>query len=241
MTETIVRQPGNKATLLYVEDDESLRYVTQDNLSLSNYQVVACADGESALEAFQQHQIDLCIIDVMLPKVDGFAVAKKIRQLDSQIPILFLSAKCLKEDRIAGLKLGADDYMTKPFSIEELVLKVDIFLRRSKSISTNLSQNYQSQPIGSYHFNKTQQQLVYQDEVRDLTQRESMLLDYLISRINQVLKREEILETIWGDDDYFAGRSLDVFISRLRKYLHQDSAIAIENIHGVGFRLVVAQ
>ncbi len=229
-----------KATLLYVEDDESLRYVTQDNLSLANYQVIACADGQAALEAFQSKTVDLCIIDVMLPKVDGFAVAKKIRQLDNQIPILFLSAKSLKEDRIAGLKLGADDYMTKPFSIEELVLKVDVFLRRSKSSQPSQISSNGLSTLGKYHFNQVQQQLIYHDQTRDLTQRESALLGFLHSRVNEVVKREDILGAIWGDDDYFAGRSLDVFISRLRKYLQHDPAILVENIHGVGFRLVVA-
>ncbi len=230
-----------KATLLYVEDDESLRYVTQDNLSLANYQVVACADGQSALEAFHDQPIDLCIIDVMLPKVDGFAVAKEIRQSNSQIPILFLSAKCLKEDRIAGLKLGADDYVTKPFSIEELVLKVDIFLRRSRLSQPVVAPSDDLSAIGSYFFNQVQQQLIYQNETRDLTHRESALLGYLNTHANQVVKREEILANIWGEDDYFAGRSLDVFISRLRKYLQKDPAILIENIHGVGFRLLVAE
>ncbi|WKN41915.1 response regulator transcription factor [Tunicatimonas pelagia] len=230
-----------KATLLYVEDDDSLRYVTQDNLSLANYQVVACADGQAALEAFRDQPIDLCIIDVMLPKIDGLAVARKIRQLNNQIPILFLSAKCLKEDRIAGLKLGADDYVTKPFSIEELVLKVDIFLRRSKLSQPTVTPANNLATIGSYRFNEAQQQLIYQDETRDLTHRESALLGYLNAHVNQVVKREDILAAIWGEDDYFAGRSLDVFISRLRKYLQKDSTILIENIHGVGFRLLVAE
>lgn len=230
---------NTKATLLYVEDDESLRYVTQDNLSLENYRVVACADGQAALDAFQSQPIDLCIIDVMLPKIDGFAVAQKIRQLDAQIPILFLSAKCLKEDRIAGLKLGADDYVTKPFSIEELILKVDVFLRRSTSSHLQAIPADGLLAIGSYRFNQTQQKLIFRYETRDLTQRESSLLGYLVSHTNQVVRREDILASIWGDDDYFAGRSLDVFISRLRKYLQQDPEILIENIHGVGFRLVV--
>ena len=228
-----------KATLLYVEDDDSLRYVTEDNLSLANYQVVACADGQSALEAFYDQPIDLCIIDVMLPKVDGFAVAKEIRQQNSQIPILFLSAKSLKEDRIAGLKIGADDYVTKPFSIEELVLKVDIFLRRSKLSQPVQTPAHGLLTIGNYRFNRGQQQLIYHNETRDLTQRESALLGYLHTHVNQVVKREDILATIWGEDDYFAERSLDVFISRLRKYLQKDTTILIENIHGVGFRLLV--
>ncbi|MGB3587497.1 MAG: response regulator transcription factor [Tunicatimonas sp.] len=227
-----------KATLLYVEDDDSLRYVTQDNLSLANYLVVACADGQSALEAFHDQPIDLCIIDVMLPKIDGFAVAKAIRQQNSQIPILFLSAKSLKEDRIAGLTLGADDYITKPFSIEELVLKVDIFLRRSQFQPAPPPANGLA-TIGNYRFDQGQQQLIYHNETRNLTQRESALLGYLSTHMNQVVKREDILATIWGEDDYFAGRSLDVFISRLRKYLQKDTAILIDNVHGVGFRLLI--
>ncbi|MEQ9439537.1 MAG: response regulator transcription factor [Cyclobacteriaceae bacterium] len=228
-----------KATLLYVEDDESLRYVTQDNLALAGYQVVPCPDGQAALEVFRERAIDLCIIDVMLPKVDGFTVARKIRQSNDQIPILFLSAKSLKEDKITGLTIGGDDYIVKPFSIEELLLKIDIFLRRSQARPQPLPYNSAPVNLGHYIFNHAQQQLTYHDESRALTHREAALLGYLVRYRNQVVKREAILAAIWGEDDYFAGRSLDVFISRLRKYLQQDAGILIENIHGVGFRLLV--
>ena len=235
-----MKDNSHRATLLYVEDDESLRYVTQDNLTLANYEVIACPDGQAALQAFHSHKIDLCIIDVMLPKVDGFALAKKVRLLDEHVPILFLSAKSLKEDRIAGLKLGADDYMTKPFSIEELILKVGVFLRRSSTHqSTTAQPSEQIFSLGDYRFDQEQQQLVCGSTTRGLTQRESALLAYLLHRSGQLVKREEILETIWRDDNYFAGRSLDVFISRLRKYLQEDSSVQIENVHGVGFRLSV--
>lgn len=228
------------ATLLYVEDDESLRFVTQDNLSLAGYEVIPCADGSAALQAFREHPVDLCIIDVMLPKVDGFAVARHIRETNERVPILFLSAKSMKEDRITGLRIGADDYMVKPFSIEELLLKVEIFLRRSQPPGPIHSKSSQPQVMGDYLFNQKQQQLQYRDELRDLTNREAELLGFLATRKNQVVRREDILAAIWGEDDYFAGRSLDVFISRLRKYLQKDPRILIENIHGVGFRLIVA-
>ena len=224
------------ATILYVEEDLSLSFVTQDNLELAGFRVIHCQHGQEALEKFQQHCIDVCLLDVMLPKIDGFTLARKIRSVNAQVPILFLTAKSLKEDRIAGLTLGADDYITKPFSIEELILKINVFLRRSQPES-----NYQREtlPIGNCRLNISQQTLVRPDgATQKLTYRETQLLSYLAQQKNVLLSREAILLRIWQDDDYFAGRSLDVFISRLRKYLADDDRLCIENVHGVGFRLV---
>jgi len=224
-----------KAHLLYVEDDESLSFVTRDNLELQGYKITYCADGKQAMEAIKGGSFDLCILDVMLPEVDGFTLAETIRKTDTQVPIIFLTARSLKEDRIHGLKLGGDDYLTKPFSIEELILKIEIFLRRSKISGPSTQSTFQ---IGSYEFDYKNLQLQSGDYSKVLTQREADLLYLFLQNKNEVLKRNIILEKLWGEDDFFMGRSLDVFISRLRKYLKQDVALKIENIHGVGFKLV---
>jgi DNA-binding response OmpR family regulator len=222
-----------KAHLLYVEDDATLSFVTRDNLELQGYRIKHCADGQSALQTIANETFDLCILDVMLPGVDGFALAQEIRKTDSQVPILFLTAKSLKEDRIHGLKLGADDYITKPFSIEELILKIEIFLRRSQ-VTPPLQRNHDFE-IGKYRFDYTNLTLSNNGHTKRLTQKEADILSFLVKNKNQVVKRSAILETLWGEDDYFLGRSLDVFISRLRKYLGEDERLRIENIHGVGF------
>ena len=168
--------------------------------------------------------------------MDGFTLAKEIRKRDTHIPILFLTAKSLKEDRIHGLRLGADDYITKPFSIEELILKVEVFLRRSRNITPMLDRTVLT--VGKFELDHKNLSLVMGEDSRKLTQREADLLKFLIENKNQVVQRGMILEKIWGENDYFLGRSLDVFISRLRKYLKTDTTLKIENIHGVGFRLV---
>ena len=221
-----------KPKILYAEDDEILAFLTVDNLEQQGYDVVHCADGKLCLEQFRQQRFDLCILDIMLPKMDGFDLAAAIRKADTEIPLLFLSAKTLKEDRLKGLRLGADDYLVKPFSIEELVLKIEVFLKRSmKKINKNTLYE-----IGSYQFDSRNMLIFNEKEKIALTQRESELLKLFIDNKNRVLKREEILKSLWGDDDYFMGRSLDVFISRLRKILANETGIAIENLHGVGFR-----
>lgn len=225
-----------KAHLLYVEDDESLSFVTKDHLELQGYTVTHCPDGKQAMEAIRKASFDICILDVMLPEVDGFEIAKAIRERDIQVPILFLTAKSLKEDRIHGLKLGGDDYITKPFSIEELILKIEIFLKRSKILEAPLPQKTR---LGAFEFDHKNLLLSLADTVKRLTQKEADLLQYLVVHKDQVIKRSEILEKLWGEDDYFLGRSLDVFISRLRKYLKADERLKIETIHSVGFRLTI--
>ena len=223
-----------KAHLLYVEDDQSLSFVTRDNLELEGYRITWCPDGRQALQALKTQQFDLCLLDVMLPEVDGFTLAEEIRKYDHEVPIIFLTAKSLKEDRIHGLRIGGDDYITKPFSIEELILKIDVFLRRSQARPAARS-HFQ---VGDFEFDYYNLRLTLGPQSRQLTQREGDLLKLLIEHRNHLLKRSEILQRIWGQDDYFVGRSLDVFISRLRKYLKADKAIRIENVHGVGFRLL---
>lgn len=230
--------------ILYVEDDESLSFVTRDHLEMQGYQITHLPDGKAALPLVKAgaQGYDLCIFDVMLPEVDGFELAKTLRQANDHIPILFLTAKSMKEDRINGLRLGADDYLTKPFSIEELILKIEVFLRRTRNgnghepaVTANPPDNLVT--LGICRLDCPNLKLTVGDQVNSLTQRECDLLSYFLRQPNQLLKRSDILETFWGEDDYFMGRSLDVFISRLRKYLRQETRLRLENVHGVGFRL----
>jgi DNA-binding response OmpR family regulator len=221
-----------KYKILYAEDDETLAFLTKDNLE-QNYDVIHCSDGEIALEAFKNNAFDVCILDIMMPKIDGFELAEAIRKLNSDVPIIFLSAKTLKEDRIKGLRLGADDYLVKPFSIEELLLKIEIFLKRSQKSTVVDKNNY---TIGKYQFDSKNYLVFTATEKISLTQREAELLKLFLDNKNVVMKREEILKSLWGTDDYFMGRSLDVFISRLRKILANEKGIAIENLHGIGFK-----
>ena len=219
--------------ILYAEDDETLAFLTRDNLEQNRYEVRHCANGTSCLEAFKKESFDICIFDIMLPGMDGFELTSAIRRENPDIPILFLSAKILKEDRIKGLKLGADDYLVKPFSIEELLLKIEIFLSRSKKSNAPATNHY---VVGKFSFSAADHLLSSGTEQVTLTQRESDLLKLFLDNKNKVLKREQILTALWGDDSYFMGRSLDVFISRLRKLLSHEKHIHIENLHGIGFK-----
>lgn len=214
-----------------VEDDASLAFVIKDNLCLHKYEVVHCDNGQDALVAFERESFDLCLLDVMLPKMDGFTLAENIRA-NSEVPILFLTAKAMQEDRLEGFKRGGDDYITKPFSMEELVFRIEVFLRR-----TGKQELMQTEyVVGGYKFNYEDLSLCYNSEKKHLTQKEAQILKFLCNNKNRVVKREEILMEVWGEDDYFLGRSLDVFISKLRKYLQKDDSVEIANIHGVGFR-----
>ncbi len=222
-------------SIFYVEDDETLAFITADHLELNGYEVTHFKDGKSALEAFEPGKYNICILDVMLPEMDGFELATMIRKKDDNIPIIFLTARTLKEDRIEGLKLGADDYITKPFSIEELLLKIKVFLKRSLVITKTADEPVMN--IGVYTFDYDNLLLSHPEKNKTLTQREADLLKLLLDYRGKVLKRDKILIQIWGKDDYFMGRSLDVFISRLRKALSLDPRIQLLNIHGVGFKL----
>ena len=224
-----------KYKILYAEDDETLAYLTKDNLLQHHYDVDHYADGKICLEAFKRNRYALCILDVMLPGIDGFALAEAIRKENHDIPILFLSAKTLKEDKLKGLRLGADDYLVKPFSMEELVLKIEIFINRSKKSNTAAKKIYTA---GTFRFDPDNFILLKGNEKTILTQREAELLQFFLDHKNEVLKREQILTSIWGQDDYFFGRSLDVFVSRLRKIFAHDESIKIENLHGIGYKLI---
>lgn len=224
----------NKYKILYAEDDETIAFLMQEHLSVQ-YEITHCKNGQEALSSFIQNEYDICLLDIMMPELNGFELAKEIRMRNVEIPIIFISAKTLKEDRIKGLKIGADDYLVKPFSIEELKLKIEIFLKRTKK-KIDKPIHYQ---IGDYKLDAKNYKLIKNNELVSLTQREAELLTFFAQNINSVLKREEILIAVWGNDDYFLGRSLDVFISRLRKLLSEDDSITIENVHGVGFQLCI--
>ncbi|WP_422360545.1 response regulator transcription factor [Reichenbachiella sp.] len=224
-----------KRNILLVEDDESLGFVIKDNLENKGYAVQLSKDGEAGLNDFDSRTFDLCILDVMLPKMDGFTLAGKIRQRSKVTPIIFLTAKGMQEDKLEGFKLGGDDYMTKPFSMEELTYRIEVFLRRMGSATDESA----VRSLGSYSFDLNSFALSIGDQTQKLTRREAEILQFLSDRIDTLVKREELLIALWGDDDYFKGRSLDVFISKLRKYLKFDENVDIENYHGVGFKLVV--
>lgn len=224
-----------KGKILYVEDDPTLGFVTSDNLNEAGYLVTLEENGRAALRTFKKESFDICILDVMMPEMDGFELAEEIRSLNKQIPIIFLTAKSLKEDKLIGLTIGGDDYITKPFSIEELILKVQVFLKRKfihdSEANVTLS-------IGKFILDHNNQTLKNGTTENTLTQKEADLLKELIINKNQIVKRETILEKLWGRNDYFLGRSMDVFISRLRKHLKPDTTLKIENVHGVGFKLI---
>ncbi|PKP23543.1 MAG: DNA-binding response regulator [Bacteroidetes bacterium HGW-Bacteroidetes-22] len=224
-----------KVRILYVEDDETLSFITKDNLELLGYSISHCSTGAEALRLMQKETFDLCLLDVMLPDLDGFALAQRIRAGNTEIPILFLTARTAREDRLTGLRLGADDYITKPFGIEELVLKIEVFLRRrnivvDKAKCTTLT-------IGRLVIDRDNQILYDGENKTSLTFRECALLSFLAENQEQVVKREEILQKVWGNDHFFSSRSLDVFISRLRSILKADPDLRIESIHNVGYRL----
>ncbi len=218
--------------ILIVEDDPSLGFVIKDNLDRAGYEITLCSEGEAGEACFHAHTFDLVILDVMLPKKDGFAVAKSIRAINKEIPILFLTAKSMAEDKIEGFKIGGDDFIVKPFNMEELIYRIEVFLRRK---STHTYESLISFGETSIDFKNLE--LICAGTTTTLTQKEGDLLKLLIENQDKVLKREEILTSIWGDDDYFAGRSMDVFISKLRKYLKDDPTTNIVNYHGVGFKL----
>jgi len=226
--------------ILLVEDDEALRFIVKDNLEQQDYQVEVAEDGELALQLFRENKFDLIILDVMLPKIDGFRVAETIRKSNDQVPIIFLTARSMTEDKITGLTIGGDDYIPKPFSMEELLLKIKVFLKRSQALPVDeLLTKTRNMPIGDFVFQPEELTLSLNGDTRNLTLKEAELIKFFAENPNKVLSRNEILENVWGSNDYFLGRSLDVFISRLRKYFKADPNVKITNLHGIGFRFSV--
>ena len=228
-----------QAKILLVEDDINLGLVISDQLRSDGYKVTLCTDGAEAFKTFHDDVFHLCIFDVMLPKKDGFTLAKEIRKFNTEVPILFLTAKSMTEDKVEGFKAGGDDYLTKPFSIEEFQVRVKALLKRV-NIQTEQADEKIIQ-IGDYTFDVENYSLTHNNLEKVLTKKEAQILRILYKFKNQVAPRELILNGVWGHDDYFVGRSLDVFITKLRKYLKEDEKISINNVHGIGFKLEVAK
>lgn len=228
-----------KASILLVEDDKNLGFVIKDFLSESGYAVTLIDNGLTALQTFLSEPKDLCLIDVMLPLKDGFAVAEEIRQKDQHVPIIFLTARAMREDKVKGFKIGADDYITKPFSTEELLLRIEAILRRTLSQGNNNIVGQEIFKIGKFTFDYTNQTIQIADTKRNLTRKEAGVLRLLCINRNQLVRRDFALKLIWGEDDYFMGRSMDVYITKLRKILKEDPDISIQNIHRTGFKLEI--
>ncbi len=230
-----------KPNILLVEDDPNLSLVLQDYLEMMNYDITLCRNGKEGLQTFKTGAFNLCILDIMMPIMDGFTLAEEIKKLDDSIPIVFLTAKSLKEDRIKGFRLGCDDYIMKPFSTEELSLRIQAILKRCMAQSANGTAK-EEEPIyeiGKYIFDHKNMILKLDNSERVLTRKENALLKLLYENRNQLLPRDVALKSVWGNDDYFIGRSMDVFIAKLRKYLKDDPSIYITNVHGTGFKLEV--
>ncbi|UAY52512.1 response regulator transcription factor [Ferruginibacter albus] len=227
-----------KPRVLLCEDDTNLGMVLKNYLELNDYDVTLERDGRLGLAAFQREKFDICLLDVMMPNVDGFTLAEEIRDINPDVPLFFLSAKTMKDDIIQGYKLGADDYITKPFDSEVLLLKIKAILKRNEELhKEEVNAEYD---LGKYHFNPRLRELIFEGKVQTLSPKENELLKMLSEYKNDLLPRETALKKIWGSDTYFNGRSMDVYIAKLRKYLKEDTSIEIVNIHGNGFRLVVS-
>ena len=225
----------DRMRILLCEDDENLGMLLREYLQAKGFNADLFADGESGYKAFLKGKYDICVLDVMMPKKDGFTLAKEIRQANAQIPIIFLTAKTLKEDILEGFKIGADDYITKPFSMEELTFRIEAILRRVRGKRTKDTSLYK---IGKFTFDTQKQILTLGDKQTKLTTKESELLGLLCAHANEILQRDFALKTIWIDDNYFNARSMDVYITKLRKHLKDDESIEIINIHGKGYKLI---
>ena len=227
-----------KLRILLCEDDENLGMLLREYLQAKGYNADLYADGESGNKAFLKGKYDICELDIMMPKKDGFQLAQEIRTINSDVPVIFLTAKALKEDILEGFKIGADDYITKPFSMEELVMRIDAIMRRVKGKKGKEITMYK---IGKFTFDTQKQVLIVDDMSTKLTTKESELLSLLCAHVNEILERNFALKTIWIDDNYFNARSMDVYITKLRKHLKADPSIEIINIHGKGYKLIAPE
>jgi len=225
---------NERKQILLVEDDTNLAFVVKDNLLDNGYEVVHVTDGEAAINSFKERPFDMVLLDIMLPKQDGFSVAEEIRHADKSTPIIFLTAKDFKEDRIRGFKIGADDYVTKPFVLEELMLRIEAVLRRTAEPENDTEDSYQ---FGKFEFEPSSLTLKSGGEQVQMTKKEAALLTELVKNMDKVVERSQLLKKVWGKDGYFVGRSMDVYMTKIRKYLKEDPSIEITNIHGVGFKL----
>jgi len=222
--------------ILLAEDDEHLSHLIKDELEDEGYSVTLCADGQSAIEVFDKNKFDLCLLDIMMPVKDGFTVAKKIRQQSDVIPIIFISTRALIDDKIEGYNRGADDYIVKPFNMRELLMKMEVFLRRTRKLFSEMKSDFK---MGTIFFSHSD--LKFESPKGTIKLKEADLLQFLCMHPNKILKRDEILLAVWGKDDYFLGRSMDVFMSKIRKYLKADPQVVLETIHGLGYRFSVPE
>ena len=229
-----------KKKLLIVEDDPNLGQILSEYLEVKGYETALRQDGEDGINAFYEHQYDLCVLDLMMPKKDGFTVAKEIRKVNTDIPIIFLTAKSMKEDVIAGFKIGADDYVTKPFSMEELLLRIQAVLKRSNDKSSPFELEKEIK-VGQITYSYDENKLVTSQEEYKLTTKENELLKLFFDNLNGTVNRSIALKKIWKDDSYFNARSMDVYIAKLRKYLRSEAYIKIQTVHGEGFKMIHTQ
>lgn len=227
-----------KKKILLCEDDENLGMLLREYLNAKGFDTTLCADGEAGYQAFIDNKFDLCVFDVMMPRKDGFTLAKEVKQVNKDMPIIFLTARNMKEDVYLGFELGADDYLTKPFSMEELTYRIEAVMRRSMKLKNKERTSY---TLGSFIFDTQKQTLTREDNVIKLTTKECELLSLLCVNIGEILQRDYALKTIWVDDNYFNARSMDVYITKLRKHLKDDPTVEIINVHGKGYKLVAPQ
>lgn len=225
-----------KATILLAEDDDALASIMTDALEDEGYKVVHCEDGQVAIDTFDKKKFDICLLDIMMPNKDGLEVAKKIRRQSDVMPILFISTKAQEDDKLKGYKTGADDYISKPFSMQELLMKIEVFLRRSKKMHSDIPEEFQ---VGKFKFSYTEKKIYSPEKSINITSKEADLLKFFCLHPNRLVKRDEVLLDVWGKDDFFLGRSMDVYVTRLRKSLKDDPQIVLETIHGIGYRFVM--
>jgi len=227
----------NKNKILFVEDEQSLGMIVKESLEIRGFEVRYCQDGKAGLRAFKEFHPDVCLLDIMMPIKDGYTLAKDIRKIDQQVPIIFLTARSQSSDVVKGFELGANDYIKKPFSMEELIVRVKARLSESRGMS-DLDSDQTSFVVGTYNFEYNRQTLEINGEVRKLTHREAEILRLLCLSKNKVLERSQVLDKVWGDDNFFNARSMDVFITKLRKYLVKDPNVEILNVRGIGYKLI---
>lgn len=227
----------NKNKILFVEDEQSLGMIVKESLEVRGFEVQYCQDGKAGLRAFKEFNPDICLLDIMMPIKDGYTLAKDIRKIDQNVPIIFLTARSQTSDVVKGFEMGANDYIKKPFSMEELIVRVKARLSDSSGMS-DLDSDQISFTIGTYNFEYNRQTLEFHSEVRKLTHREAEILRLLCLSKNKVLERKQVLDRLWGDDNFFNARSMDVFITKLRKYLNNDPNVEILNVRGIGYKLI---
>ncbi len=229
-----------KGRVLLVEDDRTLSTLIRDILEINKYEVVLCANGEEGLATFKAQKFDIMLVDIMMPKMDGITMIKEIRRYDQRVPIIIITAKDMKDDKVEGFRAGADDYVVKPFSTDELLLRIDAILKRvQRAQELLLTTTNEVIEFGNCKLDVGEQNLTIKTKTMHLTRKESDLVRLLAMKRNELLLREVALKAIWGDDDYFIGRSMDVFISRIRKYLKDDERVEIVNVHGLGFKMMI--